>query len=139
MEKLYTAVATTIGGRDGHTRSSDGLIDMDLRMPKEMGGPGGASNPEQLFAAGYSACFNSALTMVARSKRIKTGEVSITASVSIGKNEDGKLQLAVHMDAIVPGVSQEVAQQLVEEAHTVCPYSRAIRGNVEVVLHATAK
>ncbi|MDL2231690.1 organic hydroperoxide resistance protein [Porphyromonadaceae bacterium OttesenSCG-928-L07] len=139
MEVMYTAKATTIGGREGHVKSESGFVDMDLKMPKEMGGPGGATNPEELFAAGYSACFNGALNLAARMKRIRTGEVSVSIAVSLGKNSDGALQLAARIDANVPGVTPEVAKELVEQAHTICPYSRSIKGNVEVELHATNK
>lgn len=134
MNILYTATATTVGGRDGHVKSSDGIIDMDLITPSVMGGKDGATNPEQLFAAGYSACFNSALNMAARLRRIRTGEVSVTISVSLGKKEAGDLQLGAKIEARVPGVSREVAEELVEQAHTICPYSRATRNNIEVEL-----
>ena len=136
---MYVATATAVGGREGHVKSSDGLIDMDLKKPKEMGGPGGATNPEQLFAAGYSACFNSAINHVALLKRIRTGEVSVTVSVGIDKNDSGGFKLSARIDANIPGVTPEVAKELVEQAHTVCPYSNATRGNIEVELHSTAK
>lgn len=140
METLYTATATAVGGREGHVKSTDGVIDMALKMPVGMGGAGGnATNPEQLFAAGYSACFNGALNLNARMKRIRTGEVSVTVSVSIGKTAEGAFQLAAKIEANIPGVTEEVAKELVEAAHQTCPYSRAIRGNIEVELHATNK
>lgn len=138
MEILYTTSATSVGGRDGHVKSEDGLIDMDLKTPGAMGGPGGATNPEELFAAAYSACFNGALNLVIRMKKMRpAGEVSVKATVSLGKNPEGKFQVAAKIDANVPGVSPEEAKALVEEAHTVCPYSRAIHGNVDVELNAT--
>lgn len=136
---MYTAVATSVGGRAGHVKSEDGIIDMDLRAPKEMGGPGGAANPELLFAAGYSACFNSALNFVARTKRIRVGETTVTIAASLGKNEEDQFQLAARIDVNVPGVTPEVAEELVKEANAVCPYSRATKGNIEVTLHTTAK
>lgn len=105
-------------------------------MPKEMGGPGGdASNPEQLFAAGYAACFDSALALVARQKRVKTGETQVTAHVSIGKDEEGGFALSARLEVQIPGVEEETAQELVEAAHQVCPYSKATRGNIDVTLN----
>lgn len=137
METLYTISATSVGGRDGHVKSETGRIDLDLKPPKEMGGPGGAPNPEELFAAGYAACFNGALNAVIRGKRLRTGELKVTVAVSIGKTPEGAYQLAAHITGQVPGVSLEEAKKLVEEAHQVCPYSRATRGNIEVQLDAT--
>lgn len=134
MEALYTAVATSVGGRSGHVKSSDGVLDFEVRPPKEMGGPGGNyTNPEQLFAAGYSACFGSALNHVALLKR-KRIESTVTAKVSIGKKEDGGFMLAVEMDVKITGVEKKEAEELVKEAHQVCPYSNATRNNVEVTL-----
>ncbi len=139
METLYTAVATSIGGRNGHVKSSDGVLDFDVKPPKEMGGPGGAyTNPEQLFAAGYSACFGSALNHVALLKK-KRIDPAVTAKVSIGKKNDGGFMLAVEMNVNIPGMDQKEAEQLVQEAHQVCPYSNATRNNVEVTLKTTTK
>jgi Ohr subfamily peroxiredoxin len=131
---LYTTTATTHGGRNGHVRSADGVIDLQLAMPKEMGGPGGAkANPETLFASGYSACFEGALRLVARMQGKTLGEgVGITASVTIGKTPDGGFGLAVELKGILPGMPREEAQKLMEDAHQVCPYSRATRGNIDV-------
>ncbi len=135
MEKLYTAKATATGGREGRTKSSDGVLDFKVEIPKEMGGKGGAfTNPEQLFAAGYAACFDSALNHVARSQKIHLNSSSITAAVSIGKNDQGGFMLAVELDASIPGIERGIAQQLLEAAHQVCPYSNATRGNIEVTL-----
>jgi Ohr subfamily peroxiredoxin len=135
MKPLYTAVATAEGGRTGHVRSSDGVLDLGLSMPKSLGGPGGdGTNPEQLFAAGYSACFESALRLVARAKKINVDKASITAHVTIGATDTGGFQLAVELHAKLPGQSREEAQGLVEAAHQVCPYSNATRGNIEVKL-----
>ena len=139
MEVLYTTSATAVGGRDGHVKSEDGIIDMDLKTPASMGGKGGATNPEELFASGYAACFNGALNLAARLKRVKTGEVSVKVTISLGKNSEGKFQLAARIDANVPEVSAEVAKELAEEAHGICPYSRATMGNIEVEIHATNK
>lgn len=139
MSVLYTASATAVGGRDGHVKSSDGLIDLDLVVPKEMGGKGGAAtNPEQLFAAGYSACFNGALNLMALQRRIRTGEVSVKIEVSLNKDAEGKMDISAKIEATVPGVDQKTAQELVEAAHAFCPYSRATRGNIAVTLSAKA-
>jgi len=132
---LYTAVATATGeGRDGHTRSSDGLVDVDLAVPKEMGGAGGATNPEQLFAAGYAACFHSALKMVARRNGATFSDSAVTAEVGIGPNDTGGFGLSVTLRVELGGIDQAGAEQLVEAAHQVCPYSNATRGNIAVVL-----
>lgn len=135
MKPLYTAVATAEGGRTGHVRSSDAIIDLDLRMPKSLGGPGGeGTNPEQLFAAGYSACFESALRLVARSKKIALEKGTITAHVTIGSTDGGGFGLAVELHAAFPGHLREQMEELLEAAHGVCPYSLATRGNIEVKL-----
>ena len=138
MSALYTASATATGdGRSGHTRSSDGVLDFDLAVPKEMGGPGGAhSNPEQLFAAGYAACFHSAVKLVARNQKIDLTDTAITVDVGIGPKTDGTpgFQLNATIEAELSGVDQDTAQQLLEAAHQVCPYSNATRGNIDVKL-----
>jgi Ohr subfamily peroxiredoxin len=137
MATLYTATATATGeGRNGHARSDDGLIDIDLAMPPEMGGKGGATNPEQLFAAGYAACFHSALKLIAARERVKIAGSTVTASVGIGPDETGGFALSVALRVALPGVEQAQADQLVEAAHAVCPYSNATRGNVPVELTA---
>lgn len=138
IQPLYTAHATATGGRDGHVTSSDQVLDLDVRIPREMGGSGGAyTNPEQLFAAGYAACFDSALNRVIQMSKVKTGTTTVTADVSIGKNDTGGFGLAVTLDVNVPAVDQAVAEGLVEKAHQVCPYSNATRGNIDVTLHVT--
>lgn len=138
LQSLYTAHATATGGRDGHVTSSDKVLDLDVRTPRELGGAGGTySNPEQLFAAGYAACFDSALNLVARMAKVKTGITTVTADVSIGKLDTGGFGLAVALDVNVPGVDQAVAEELVEKAHQVCPYSNATRGNIPVTLSVT--
>lgn len=136
LEKLYTAHATvTGGGRNGHIKSSDGVLDFDVRMPKELGGSGGAyTNPEQLFAAGYAACFDGALNLVIRTQKVTAGTTSVTANVSIGKNESGGFGLAVKLQVSIPDVDKQLAQELLEKAHQVCPYSNATRGNIDVEL-----
>jgi lipoyl-dependent peroxiredoxin len=137
MQVVYTASATATGeGRNGHVRSSDGVLDFDLAVPKEMGGPGGAlTNPEELFAAGYAACFHNALKGVARRQKITLTDTAITVDVGIGPR-DGQVGygLTVAIEAEIPGVDEATARQLIEQAHQVCPYSNATRGNVEVAL-----
>ena len=137
MRALYTAVATANGGRDGHVRSTDGVLDMDLRTPKEMGGPGGqATNPEQLFGAGYAACFESALRLVARAQKKPLAETAITAHVTLNATDDRKYVLSVELHGKLAGLSQEETLALMQAAHQVCPYSNATRGNIEVKLVA---
>ncbi len=136
MKTLYTAVATTSGGRDGNVSTDDGVIDMDLTLPKGLGGSGDAkTNPEQLFAAGYSACYGSALQHVAGLHKIDLGDFSVTANVSLGKTEEGDFQLAVVLDSYLPGLDVATGEQLVNEAHEVCPYSRATENNIDVTLN----
>ncbi len=134
-QPLYTAVATALGGRDGHVESSDGIVKLDLSVPREMGGPGkpGTSNPEQLFASGYAACFAGAIGAVAGRQHKKLSEIKVTGHVTFGKLDDA-FQLAVQLDVNLPGVDKAEAEKLVEQAHQVCPYSRATRNNIEVKL-----
>ncbi|GAA4071921.1 organic hydroperoxide resistance protein [Microbacterium laevaniformans] len=135
METLYTAEAlATGGGRDGHVRTSDGILDVDLRVPKEMGGAGGAPNPELLFAAGYAACFHGALQAVARAQKVAIAGSSVGSQVKIGPNGQGGFQLAVALEVNIPEIDHAVAQQLADAAHQVCPYSNATRGNIEVTV-----
>jgi len=135
FQPLYTARATAHGGRTGRVQSDDGLIDMALAMPTSLGGPGGqGTNPEQLFAAGYSACFESALLRVARMQKAAVQDVAITAHVTIGKVDDGGFGLSVELHAKLTGLEAPAAQALMEAAHQVCPYSRATRGNIPVKL-----
>ncbi|CAJ1315589.1 organic hydroperoxide resistance protein [Paenibacillus sp. PK4536] len=136
QQKMYETTVKAVGGRAGYVESSSPELRLDIATPKEMGGAGGAgTNPEQLFAAGYSACFDSALNMVARMQKIKHEGTEVNATVSFGKAEDGGFALAVKMDVLVKGVERDVAMKLVEEAHNVCPYSRATRGNIAVELN----
>lgn len=138
MSALYTAVATATGdGRNGETRTDDGGLVVDLAVPKEMGGAGGASNPEQLFALGYAACFHSALKLVAGRSKAKISDSAVTAEVGINPTEEGGFKLEVALHAEIGGVDQETADSLVEQAHQVCPYSNATRGNIEVTVDAT--
>jgi osmotically inducible protein OsmC len=137
MRTLYTAVSTAHGGREGHIHSSDGILDLDLKTPKEMGGPGGAgTNPEQLFAAGYAACFESAMRAVARKQKKPLTDASVTGHVSFNVTDDGKYVLSVELHGKVEGLPLEETQALMHAAHEVCPYSNATRGNIEVKLVA---
>lgn len=139
MKALYTAHATAKGGRDGNVTSSDGVINLKVAMPKELGGTGGAfTNPEQLFAAGYAACFDSAVRHVARMKKIPMTDSETTAHVSIGAKDGGGFQLEVDLEVKVTGLSTADAHSLVEQAHQVCPYSNATRNNVQVNLKVHA-
>lgn len=135
MKTLYTIGATAKGGREGHVKSDNGVLDLEIRHPKALGGANDDfANPEMLFAAGYSACFDSALNRVIKLSKIETGETTVTAKVGIGQIENGGFGLEVELHANVPGVSIEEAQSLIEKAHQVCPYSNATRGNIEVKL-----
>ena len=133
---LYTARAHVTGGRqDGHGRSADGELDVRLRAPKEMGGAGDGTNPEELFAVGYAACFESALGTVARRRHLDPGQLAIDSAVSLLPTGDGGFRLAVTLDVSLPSVGdREAAAQLVRDAHQVCPYSNATRGNIDVSL-----
>ncbi|KAA8481411.1 Ohr subfamily peroxiredoxin [Arcticibacter tournemirensis] len=138
MKSLYSAVATAKGGRNGHVQSDNRVLDLEVRAPKALGGANdNYTNPEQLFAAGYSACFDSALNLVIKNEKIKAGETSVTAKVTIGQLDNGGYGLAVELQANIPGVTREEAQSLIEKAHQVCPYSNATRGNIEVKLIVT--
>jgi Ohr subfamily peroxiredoxin len=138
MKSLYTAIATATGGRNGHVKTDNGILDLQVRSPKALGGANDDyTNPEQLFAAGYSACFDSALNRIIKLSKIETGETSVTAKVSIGQIEQGRFGLAVELAVNIPGISHEEATKLVERAHQVCPYSNATRGNIEVILTVT--
>jgi Ohr subfamily peroxiredoxin len=136
MKILYTAHATARGGRNGHSEASDGSVKADLSIPKEMGGPGkpNTTTPEHLFATGYAACFGSALEFVAKQKKASVDGATITAHVGIGQREGGGFGFAIEMEAYVPGHSQTEAEALVAAAHGVCPYSNALKGNVDVKL-----
>ncbi|WP_329134817.1 organic hydroperoxide resistance protein [Streptomyces sp. NBC_00670] len=134
MDALYTAVATATHGRDGRTVTSDGKLDLDLSVPVEMGGDGKGTNPEQLFAAGYAACFAGALGVVGRQAKVDVSDAAVTGEVSIGKQGEG-FALAVTLRVELPdALDKETGRKLVEQAHQVCPYSNATRGNVPVEL-----
>jgi Ohr subfamily peroxiredoxin len=138
---LYTAKAHVTGGRsDGHGTSSDGALEVDLRLPTEMGGSGGGTNPEQLFAVGYAACFEGALGVVARRAKAETGEVAIDSEVTLTPNSSGGFELGVNLNVTLPGIEDAAtAVELVRGAHQVCPYSNATRGNIEVALTANGE
>jgi osmotically inducible protein OsmC len=140
MQVLYTATATANGGRQGHVRSSDGVLDVPLLYPKELGGPGGAAtNPEQLFAAGYAACFENALMRVARERKAPLQGSSVTAHVGIGREEDGYFRLKVDLEVSAPGRERaELEEFALIAQEEVCPYSRATRGNIEVSVHVVS-
>lgn len=136
MSTLYAAKATAVGGRNGTVRSDDGLVDLQLALPTALGGKGGATNPEQLFAAGYAACFGNAVIHSTRNKetKIRDNDVEVTATVGLVPNGSGGFQLAVELDVTLVGVDQAKAEEIVAAAHAVCPYSNATRGNVDVAL-----
>ncbi|ANI42423.1 OsmC family protein [Mycolicibacterium vaccae 95051] len=138
IEVVYTAESTaTGGGRDGHVKSTDGKLDFDTRPPKEMGGSGEGVNPELLFSSGYAACFLGALQLVAKNEKIALDNASgITARVGIGKDPEGGFGLTVELIGYLPGLEKQVADELMEKAHGVCPYSKATRGNIDVKLLA---
>jgi Ohr subfamily peroxiredoxin len=140
VKVLYTARATVTGGRDaGHGRTSDGALDVQLRVPPELGGDGGGTNPEQLFAIGYAACFEGAIKTVARREKLEADDVSIAAEVSLGPNEDRSFIVAAGLDVTLPQLEEDRAAEVVAEAHRVCPYSNATRGNIDVVLTANGR
>lgn len=136
MKTLYKAKVTTHGGREGHFKSDDGILDMKLSMPKGLGGEGNKhTNPEQLFAAGYSACYGSALQVVAKKHKVDLGDFNVAASVGLGKTAEDDLQLSVILDTYIPNMDVETAEKLINEAHEICPYSRATRDNIDVTLN----
>jgi Ohr subfamily peroxiredoxin len=130
-KRLYTAGATALAGRDGRAQSDDGTLDLMLAPPKALGGSGAGTNPEQLFAAGYAACFGGAIGAVARAQKVTTGPVSVQAKVTLGTIGHG-YGLAVEIEASIPELPRDQAEKIVEAAHQVCPYSNATRGNIEV-------
>lgn len=139
MKTLYTAQATAVGGRDGHVESSDGLLKLDLSLPKELGGSGKATNPEQLFAAGYAACFENAVRYLARQQKLQLTGARVVAAVSLLDGGAAGFKLDVKLDVTANGLPADVAEKLVHAADAVCPYSNAIRGNVNVAIAVTAE
>lgn len=136
MKTLYTAEVSATGGRSGHVRSSDGVIDMPVALPEGLGGKGGSTNPEQLFAAGYAACFQSALLVVASRQHTRLDPTStVTAHVDLNQLEDGAYGLGVTLEVDLKGFDKEEGKKLVEEAHRICPYSVGTRGNIDVKLN----
>jgi lipoyl-dependent peroxiredoxin len=134
---IYTAEAHVTGGRaEGHGKTSDGELEVDLRLPTEMGGQGGGTNPEELFAVGYAACFEGALGAVARREKLEVGDVAIDSKVSLHPGPERTFILSVELDVTLPSVEGDAALELVREAHKVCPYSNATRGNIDVTLTA---
>jgi Ohr subfamily peroxiredoxin len=140
LNVLYTAHATAAGGRNGHTESSDGLVKADLSVPKEAGGPGkpGTTTPEHLFAAGYAACFGGATEFMGVKMKLKPSLVEVSSAVGFGTTETGGFGLVVTLDVKVGGLSQEDAEKIVAAGHQLCPYSNAIKGNVDVTINVTA-
>ena len=133
---LYTAEALSTGdGRNGHVRTTSGRVDLDLAVPQSMGGSGNGSNPEELFAAGYAACFHSALLAVARQEKLKLEYETVGGRVHIGPNGAGGFQLAVELEVVIPNLPLADAQRLADAAHQICPYSNATRGNIDVVVN----
>jgi Ohr subfamily peroxiredoxin len=137
MKTLYEAESTAAGGRKGHISTNDGKLELELSVPKGLGGDGGTgTNPEQLFGSAYAACFGGALQLVAEKQKVKLGDdMSVTANIEIGKTKDGDLQLRATLDCYLPGVDVETGEALVNKAHEVCPYSRATRDNITVKLN----
>jgi osmotically inducible protein OsmC len=130
---LYTAAAHVVGGRaEGHGKTSDGVLEVDLRLPPEMGGQGGGTNPEQLFAIGYAACFEGAIGAVARRMKVDPQDVAIDSTVNLHPTPERGFKLSVGLDITLSGVEGDAAKQLIAVAHTVCPYSNATRGNIDV-------
>ncbi len=133
---LYTAEALSTGeGRNGHVKTSDGRLDLDMAIPQSMGGSGNGANPEELFAAGYAACFHSALLGVARAQKITLENEAVGSRVHIGPNGQGGFQLAVELEVVIPNLPHDEAQALADAAHQVCPYSNATRGNIDVAVN----
>lgn len=141
MTTLYSTRVTAIGGRSGTVRSDDGLLDLSLALPSGLGGKGGATNPEQLFAAGYAACFENAVIHVTRGKADKIGDdaIVVVAEVGLNPNGSGGFVLSVALDVTITGVDQATAEAIVAAAHAVCPYSNAVKGNIDVAITVTAR
>jgi osmotically inducible protein OsmC len=138
MDPIYTAEALSTGaGRNGHVTTTSGRVDLDLAIPKEMGGSGNGANPEELFAAGYAACFHSALQLVARTQKIAISDTSVGSQVHLLPDDKGSFVLAVNLEVVIPELPHDQAQALADAAHQVCPYSNATRGNIEVTLTVT--
>ena len=139
MSTLYSTKVTAIGGRSGTVRSEDGVLDLSLALPTTMGGKGGATNPEQLFAAGYAACFENAVIHITRNKatRVKDTDIVVVAEVVLSPNGSGGFVLSVALDVAITGLDQAKAEEIVRAAHATCPYSNAVRGNIDVAITVT--
>lgn len=141
MKTLYSTKVTAVGGRSGRVRSDDGLLDLRLALPTAIGGSGDATNPEQLFAAGYAACFENAVIHITRDQAAKVGDddIEVVATVGMKQNGSGGFHLTVALDVAIAGLDQATAEDIVAKAHAVCPYSNAVRGNIDVALSVTAR
>lgn len=140
MSTLYSTKVTAVGGRSGTVRSEDGILDLNLALPPGLGGKGGATNPEQLFAAGYAACFENAVIHVTRNKaeKVRDNDITVVAEVGMAPNGSGGFALSVALDVAIAGTDQATAEAIVKEAHAVCPYSNAVKGNIDVAIAVTA-
>lgn len=141
MAHLYQTRVTAVGGRNGTVRSEDGLLELSLAMPKELGGKGGATNPEQLFAAGYAACFENAVIHVTRKEadKVRDNDIEVVSEVGVVENGRGGFALTVTLNVAITGVDQEKADEIVQAAHAVCPYSNAVKGNIDVQLNVSTR
>ena len=141
MSTLYSTKVTAVGGRSGSVRSDDGILDLPLAMPKALGGKGGATNPEQLFAAGYAACFENAVIHVtrARTDKVKDDDIEVVGEVGLLPNDKGGFYLSVALDVAIAGLDQATAEEVVALAHEACPYSNAVRGNIDVAINVTTR
>lgn len=141
MSHLYTTKVTAVGGRSGTVKSEDGILNLQLAMPTELGGKGGATNPEQLFAAGYAACFENAVIHVTRAQadKVRDNDIEVVGEVGLLPNGEGSFRLAVTLDVAITGLDQAKAEEIVNAAHAVCPYSNAVKGNVDVKLNVTVR
>ena len=141
MSHLYVTRVTAVGGRSGTIKSDDGILDLPLAMPKELGGKGGATNPEQLFAAGYAACFENALIHVTRGQadKVRDNDIEVVGEVGLLPNGAGGFNLAVTLDVEIAGLDQAKAEEIVRAAHAVCPYSNAVKGNVDVKINVSTR
>ena len=141
MSTLYRTKVSAVGGRNGTVRSEDGLLNLQLALPKELGGKGGATNPEQLFAAGYAACFENAVIHATRSNpnKIKDDDIEVVAEVGMAPDGRGGFRLLVSLDVVIAGVDQGTAEEFVRAAHAICPYSNAVQGNIDVQLSVSTR
>lgn len=141
MSTLYSTKVTATGGRSGTVRSEDGLLDLNLALPPGLGGKGEATNPEQLFAAGYAACFGNAVIHITRNKvaKVKDDDIEVMADVGISPNDSGGFILSVALDVVIAGLDQAAAEEVVQAAHATCPYSNAVRGNIDVAIRVTTR